>query len=193
MNNSNRPHADNSIGELESLFEESRGDLHALGLLKAELDRRKTQRARLLLQNIEAAMRQGGATPIGASFQRPLYSRSDGANTDARRTDDVTSEPPSCPLCGASMMLRTARKGQNAGGKFWGCTQFPDCRGTRDLGDTPASAGSPAVERGSEPTTSIEPYSLASLPISWIEGAPRTDFVPEYVSVGALPGTLQSS
>lgn len=30
------------------------------------------------------------------------------------------------------MQLRTARKGRNAGGKFWGCTSYPKCHGTRD-------------------------------------------------------------
>jgi len=39
-------------------------------------------------------------------------------------------EPP-CPLCQSSMTLRTAKRGSNAGNKFWGCTQFPSCRGVR--------------------------------------------------------------
>jgi ATP-dependent DNA helicase RecQ len=30
------------------------------------------------------------------------------------------------------MQLRIARKGRNAGGKFWGCTGYPKCHGTRD-------------------------------------------------------------
>lgn len=37
----------------------------------------------------------------------------------------------SCPECGAPMVKRTARKGSNAGSKFWGCSRFPECRGTR--------------------------------------------------------------
>ena len=27
------------------------------------------------------------------------------------------------------MMLRTARKGRNAGGQFWGCSDYPNCKG----------------------------------------------------------------
>ena len=38
---------------------------------------------------------------------------------------------PSCPQCGSPMVLRTARKGAKAGDSFWGCSKFPDCRGTR--------------------------------------------------------------
>jgi len=33
-----------------------------------------------------------------------------------------------CPNCGSEMVLRTARKGKYAGQKFWGCTNFPQCR-----------------------------------------------------------------
>jgi restriction system protein len=40
---------------------------------------------------------------------------------------------PTCPLCGTQMVLRTARKGQQAGSQFWGCPSFPACRGTRQL------------------------------------------------------------
>ena len=38
---------------------------------------------------------------------------------------------PQCPLCGAEMALRIARKGKNTGSKFWGCSRYPACRGTR--------------------------------------------------------------
>lgn len=36
-----------------------------------------------------------------------------------------------CPKCNASMVLRTAKTGSHAGESFWGCSRFPDCRGTR--------------------------------------------------------------
>lgn len=37
---------------------------------------------------------------------------------------------PNCPKCGAIMVKRTNRRNGNA---FWGCTQFPSCRGTKPL------------------------------------------------------------
>lgn len=37
-----------------------------------------------------------------------------------------------CPLCGGEMVLRTAKRGENAGGQFWGCLSFPRCRGVRE-------------------------------------------------------------
>ena len=36
---------------------------------------------------------------------------------------------PLCPICSQKMIKRTARKGKNAGNIFWGCSQFPNCRG----------------------------------------------------------------
>ena len=41
---------------------------------------------------------------------------------------------PSCPQCGARMVIRVAHKGSNAGSEFWGCSTFPTCRGVRQLG-----------------------------------------------------------
>lgn len=40
---------------------------------------------------------------------------------------------PSCPRCGKPMALRTARKGPRAGSQFWGCSGYPNCKGTRPL------------------------------------------------------------
>ena len=37
----------------------------------------------------------------------------------------------SCPICQAAMVRRTAKRGPNAGNSFWGCSQYPMCRGTR--------------------------------------------------------------
>ncbi len=34
-----------------------------------------------------------------------------------------------CPKCGSSMVLRTAKRGSNAGNDFWGCSKYPKCRG----------------------------------------------------------------
>ena len=38
---------------------------------------------------------------------------------------------PLCPLCSKPMVRRAAKQGPAAGGAFWGCVDFPVCRGTR--------------------------------------------------------------
>src|SRR5580698_827448 len=37
-----------------------------------------------------------------------------------------------CPRCGATMILRTAKKGPHRGNQFYGCSKYPLCKGTRD-------------------------------------------------------------
>lgn len=43
--------------------------------------------------------------------------------------------PETCPRCGAPMVLREPRAGTEATwSAFWGCTGYPQCRGTRKIG-----------------------------------------------------------
>lgn len=42
---------------------------------------------------------------------------------------DATNSPQ-CPRCSSPMVRRSAKSGESAGKKFWGCTKFPACRGT---------------------------------------------------------------
>ena len=43
------------------------------------------------------------------------------------------STPPPCPTCGQPMVLRTAKRGREQGNSFWGCANFPHCRGMLPL------------------------------------------------------------
>ena len=38
--------------------------------------------------------------------------------------DSEAEPPPNCPICGSSMVLRTARTGPYAGSPFWGCSEW---------------------------------------------------------------------
>ena len=42
----------------------------------------------------------------------------------------VEPQAPSCPACSEPMVQRQAKVGANVGGVFWGCSKFPECRGT---------------------------------------------------------------
>ena len=48
-------------------------------------------------------------------------------------TDRAEKDGPVCPKCGNPMVLRTARKGANAGSQFWGCCGYPECKGARQI------------------------------------------------------------
>ena len=43
-----------------------------------------------------------------------------------------TKPVPYCPDCGAQMVLRIPR-GNKQFDPFWGCSRFPDCRGSRNI------------------------------------------------------------
>lgn len=45
-----------------------------------------------------------------------------------------TNPKPDCPICGAKMRLRRPRPGQRWRA-FWGCSQYPECDGSREIGE----------------------------------------------------------
>ena len=61
----------------------------------------------------------------------------------------MSDEVGKCPRCGAEMHMQFASRGRNAGKAFWGCSRFPQCKGSRNadgsapvatrLSNTPAS------------------------------------------------------
>ncbi|MGN0383295.1 MAG: topoisomerase DNA-binding C4 zinc finger domain-containing protein [Eubacterium sp.] len=38
-----------------------------------------------------------------------------------------------CPRCGNELVLRTVKRGENAGKQFYGCGNYPKCRYIRDI------------------------------------------------------------
>ena len=49
-------------------------------------------------------------------------------------TRGIRTKPvPYCPECGAQMVLRKAKPHKWQFNPFWGCSQYPECRGTRDI------------------------------------------------------------
>lgn len=63
--------------------------------------------------------------------QSPSHSAADGIPPVSTEGSPTARYPQSCPVCHSAMVLRTARKGVNAGSEFWGCSDYPRCRGTR--------------------------------------------------------------
>ena len=68
-----------------------------------------------------------------------LLREAKGASTASPNAPTAQPSAPqlkasSCPACAKPMVRRTAKRGANAGGEFWGCTGYPACRGTRPIG-----------------------------------------------------------
>lgn len=76
---------------------------------------------------LEAAFVEGG----GYSEQLAT------ARLAQRRKQDSPDQsgpmPPACPQCASLMALRTAKAGKVPGSQFWGCTAYPECKGTLPL------------------------------------------------------------
>lgn len=54
-------------------------------------------------------------------------------NLNVEQQVEKDEDIPKCPKCGAQMVLRTAKKGSNAGNQFYGCSNFPKCNGIRSV------------------------------------------------------------
>ena len=51
----------------------------------------------------------------------------------AAKIPEPEAEELLCPRCGNKLVLRTAKKGTNAGNQFYGCSGFPKCRYIQNL------------------------------------------------------------
>ncbi len=51
---------------------------------------------------------------------------------EERKNMAVAEGAPMCPKCGKPMLRRTIQRGSKQGQKFWGCSGYPQCNGTRN-------------------------------------------------------------
>jgi predicted RNA-binding Zn-ribbon protein involved in translation (DUF1610 family) len=57
--------------------------------------------------------------------------KSEEVSAKASKEETLITKPAEkllCPRCGGQLILRTAKKGDNAGNQFYGCSNFPKCR-----------------------------------------------------------------
>lgn len=83
------------------------------------------QAARLLACQMES---------LGEEFREEggFTERMSKARLETRDAKVAAAGAPVCPKCGKPMRKMVAKKGRNAGGAFWSCTGYPDCKGTRN-------------------------------------------------------------
>lgn len=130
MNRIDRKHADFLICDPKSLKP----------ILAIELDDKSHQRAdRQERDNFVNHVFEAAKLPlIHISVQKsysvkdlqskllPYLSISQGLSEQPSQT---LSSTPECPKCGNEMVMRTAKKGNNQGEQFWGCSRYPKCNG----------------------------------------------------------------
>lgn len=57
-----------------------------------------------------------------------IVNRYSKENNSSNQSSVSSKSNTKCPRCGNELVLRTAKKGENAGKQFWGCSAFPKCR-----------------------------------------------------------------
>jgi len=99
------------------------------------------------IAGLERLFVDGGGYSEQLAAARIEKRRSD--RTDASdRVDRAEKDKPACPLCKGLMVVRTAKKGGNAGSQFWGCAGYPKCKGTLKLDGSGGSDRSAGSDRG---------------------------------------------
>jgi four helix bundle suffix protein len=92
--------------------------------------------ANFLLDRQIAALEQAFVEDGGYSEQlatERLRHRKKDQSDPTNPSNPTDLQPPNCPTCGALMALRTAKSGKTPGSQFWGCTKYPDCKGTAKI------------------------------------------------------------
>ncbi len=93
-----------------------------------------TQEAKKFASGRNILLVDGGALRelIGGARPRPFIVGAQAVRGNASDTVRGSEAVPACPSCGSSMIRRTAKRGANAGSRFWGCSKYPDCKGIRN-------------------------------------------------------------
>ena len=58
--------------------------------------------------------------------------REDKQQDHLAKIKEQRDNPTTCPWCGGKLVVRTAKKGANIGKQFYGCSNYPKCRYTRN-------------------------------------------------------------
>ena len=73
---------------------------------------------------------------IEALYQSLLPLTNQNQSVKEKHIADIQTrldQPDRCPRCGGELVLRTAKKGANAGEQFYGCSHYPECRYTKNI------------------------------------------------------------
>lgn len=78
---------------------------------------------------------RGNGKRINPALKDPVEAAQNILNAQPAE-EEATNEGPSCPKCGAEMKIKKSKQGK----EFWGCVNFPECRGTANV-TTPDANG----------------------------------------------------
>ena len=85
------------------------------------------------LTNVDKATKATHIENIEKKYKASIDSSSNDETVNSSSKIGVKDKPSGdneliCPTCGSKLILRTAKKGENTGNQFYGCSAFPKCR-----------------------------------------------------------------
>lgn len=91
-----------------------------------------------------------------------------------------------CPKCGSDMIIKTARKGRNAGKQFLSCSRYPDCNGTLNIDGNQGKNKSQSSFNNSSNSSSKE-YLDIDLPVFLKAREKFSNYQVRFLETIALP------
>ncbi len=101
-------------------------------------------------KNIEEVATKQQATPVAPVPVAP-------APAPVVPTQAPVEDKVICPKCNSDMAIKIAKTGPNAGNKFYGCTNFPKCKNTKNIDEVATKKEAPLV--------APPPPSVATAPV----------------------------
>lgn len=83
--------------------------------------------------NVDAAVKAAHIENIEEKYKRASGNIDASTMSENRSAHEESTPVEMCPLCGAKMVLRTAKHGANTGNQFYGCSNYPKCKGIRSI------------------------------------------------------------
>ena len=90
----------------------------------------KSEQAVAQVLDIDSKAKQSGK--ILTNIYVPK-STGDTSEIDIEAIHDRFSNTSICPVCGKNLVLRTIKKGKNAGKQMYGCSNYPKCKYVKKL------------------------------------------------------------
>ena len=84
-----------------------------------------------VLTNVDESVKLAHIKDIEEKYKKDMSSESVTQNSNTVVSD--AEDSLICPKCGSKLMLRTAKKGPNAGNQFYGCSGYPGCKYIKNL------------------------------------------------------------
>lgn len=87
----------------------------------------------VLKKEYEAEWNDERAEVLSNTVEEKLIEQKESKQKQVAQETTTEIKPLICPRCGSQLILRTAKKGDNAGKQFYGCGSFPKCRYVKEL------------------------------------------------------------